>query len=116
MAVVERPRRKPLDHQLERVSWALFLIMIGGLALIPGVPSGTWLIGTGLIMLGLNLARLMNGIRMSTFTIIAGIAAIVFGLAQFLGTDVPVFPILLILIGASLLWRTFVEREPPRQA
>ncbi len=39
--------------------------MIGGLWLAPSqlVPEGTWLIGTGLIMLGLTAARQMDGIR-----------------------------------------------------
>jgi hypothetical protein len=112
MAVVRGPRREALDHQLERVSWALFLIMIGGLAFVPAVPSGAWLVGTGLIMLGLNAARWMNGLRTSTFTIVVGVAALALGVAQVVGTDLPVFPLLLILIGASILWRTFVERKP----
>ena len=111
MAIVQGPRRDVLDHQLESVGWALFLIMIGGLMLLPGVPGGTWLIGTGLIMLGVNVARQMNGIRMSTFTIVLGIAALMLGIAQIAGTGLPVFPLLLILIGASILWRVFTERE-----
>jgi hypothetical protein len=105
--------KQSLDHQFERMAWGLFLVMIGGLALVPGqiVPAGTWLVGTGLIMLGLNAARQMNGIRTSTFTIVLGIAAVVLGVAQVVGTNLPIFPLLLIVIGASILWRAFVERE-----
>ncbi|HEX8968886.1 MAG TPA: hypothetical protein VF937_13450, partial [Chloroflexota bacterium] len=91
MAVIDRTHQSTLDHQFERISWALFLIMIGGLALVPGVPGGTWLIGTGLIMLGLNAARYMNGIRMSNFTIVVGILALGVGVAEFIGTSLPVF-------------------------
>ncbi len=112
MAVTDTSQQSTLDHQFERVSWALFLIMIGGLAFVPEVPGGTWLIGTGLIMLGLNAARYMNGIRMSNFTIVVGMLALVFGVAEFVGTSLPVFPVLLILIGATILWRTVFEREP----
>jgi hypothetical protein len=112
MAAIGRPGRDALDHQLERIGWALFLIMIGGLMLVPGVPGGVWLIGTGLIMLGLNAARQANGIPMSAFTIVLGIAAVVLGVAEIVGAGLPVFPILLILIGASILWRAFGEREP----
>jgi hypothetical protein len=112
MAVIDRSHKDALDHQFERISWALFLIMIGGLALLPDVPGGTWLIGTGLIMLGLNLARQRNGIRPSAFTIVLGIVAVVTGVAEVAGAALPVFPLLLILIGASILWRALLDREP----
>jgi hypothetical protein len=112
MSVVAGPRKDALDHQLERVGWALFLIMIGGLMLLPGVPSGTWLIGTGLIMLGLNAARRRNGTRMSPFTVVLGIAAVALGAAAVVGIELPVVPLLLLVIGASILWRAFGEREP----
>jgi hypothetical protein len=112
MAVTERSRGEALDHQLERTGWALFLIMIGGLMLVPGVPGGAWLIGTGLIMLGLNAARYLSGVRVSTFTTLLGIAALALGMAEVVGTALPVFPLLLILIGASILWRAFLERRP----
>lgn len=109
---VEAPRKGALDHQLESVGWALFLIMIGGLMLVPGVPSGTWLVGTGLIMLGVNAVRRLNGITPSAFTVVLGVLAIAFGVAEMIGTSLPVFPLALILIGASILWRGFVERRP----
>jgi hypothetical protein len=111
MATMDVSDKRALDHQFERMSWALFLIMLGGLGLVPGVPSGTWLIGTGLIMLGLNVARYMNGIPIGTFTICLGFAAIAFGVARFVGADLPVLPILLILIGASILWRSAREHQ-----
>jgi hypothetical protein len=112
MAAVEQHSKHQLDDQLERISWALFLIMIGGLALMPDVPSGTWLIGTGLIMLGLNGARQLNEIPVSAFTMVLGLVALAAGLAEVLGTALPVFPLLLILIGASILWGAFAERHP----
>ena len=106
MATIGTSDKRALDHQFERISWALFLIILGGLGLLPGVPSGTWLIGTGLIMLGLNVARYVNGIPVSTFSISLGFAAVAFGVARFVGADLPVLPILLILIGASIIWRS----------
>jgi hypothetical protein len=106
MAASDVPDKRELDHQFERISWALFLIMLGGLGLVPGVPSGTWLIGTGLIMLGLNIVRYLNDIPVSRFTILLGFAAMAFGLVRLVGADLPVLPILLILIGASIIWRS----------
>ena len=35
--------------------------MTGVLALIPGLPDGTWLVGLGLLILALNVVRLVIG-------------------------------------------------------
>jgi hypothetical protein len=87
--------------------------MIGGIGLIPDerVPEGTWLIGVGLIMLGINLARYLNNIRMSSFTIVLGVLALLFGLSDFVGLNLPFFPILLILIGINIIIKPFFERK-----
>jgi hypothetical protein len=100
------PQKRALDSQLERIGWGLFLIMIGGLALVPKglVPEGVWLVGTGLIMLGLNVARRLNGIRVSGFTVVLGLAALAAGLSAVAGVSLPVFPILLIALGAQILY------------
>jgi hypothetical protein len=94
------------DRQLERISWALFLIMIGGLALMPKglVPEGVWLVGAGLIMIGLNVARYLKGIRVSGFTVVLGLAALAAGFSSVAGVSLPVFPILLIALGAQILY------------
>lgn len=111
MATIDIRSKQQLDHQFERVGWALFLIMIGGLMLVPGVPSGTWLVGAGLIMLGLNLARQLNGIRPSGFTTVVGIFALALGVSEILGIAFPVFPILLVVIGASILAGMLSEHQ-----
>ena len=87
-----------LNKRLETIGWALFLIMIGGIGLVPKaqVPEGLWSIGVGLIMLGLNAARYYYKIKMSGFTIVLGT-----GIGELMGADLPVFAILLILIGAT---------------
>ena len=112
MAIVGASGKRELDHQLERIGWALFLIMIGGLALLPTVPSGLWLVGAGLILLGLSAARAMNGIHRGTVSVLLGIVAIAFGVAELMGVALPVFPLLLIVVGASILWRTAMARSP----
>jgi hypothetical protein len=111
MLPIDDSDKQHLDRRFERVGWGLFLVMIGGLWLLPGVQPGVWLVGTGLIMLGLNAARNANGIPASTFTLILGTAAIVLGVSEMMGTAMPVFPILLIVIGASIVWRTAMARE-----
>jgi hypothetical protein len=61
--------KSSLNQRFEAIGWALFLIMLGGIGL---VPEGTWLVGVGLIMLGLNLARYLSDIPMSLGTLFLG--------------------------------------------
>jgi hypothetical protein len=110
MTMPEDVRKQDLNKRLETVGWGLFLIMIGGLAFVKGVPEGTWLIGAGLIMLGLNAVRLVLGIRASWFTLILGTIALLSGIGQVLGVDIPVWPVLLILIGLAVIVRSVRPR------
>jgi hypothetical protein len=102
-----------LNKRLESIGWGLCLIMIGGIWLVPDarVPKGSWLIGAGLIMLGLNAARYLSGIKMSGFTVILGILALGFGISDFFGVDLPLFPILIILIGANIILKPLIEKK-----
>jgi hypothetical protein len=103
-----------LNKRLEAIAWGLFLIMIGGLWLLPDqtVPEGTWLFGVGVIMLGLNGVRYLYGIKMSGFTIFLGIVALIIGVGSFLGMDLPIFPILIILWGLSVVLEPFLKKKP----
>jgi len=109
----EDEQKNALNKRLEGISWALFLIMIGSIWLVPKemVPKGTWLIGVGLIMLGLNGVRYLNDIKMSGFSIVVGILALLFGASDFLDVKLPFFPILLILIGASIILKPLIEKN-----
>ncbi len=97
--------KRALNKRLEAIGWGLFFIMIGGLWLVPGevLPEGTWLIGVGVIMLGLNLARYLNQIKMSWFTIVLGVLALAAGLGDYIGVELPLIPILIVLVGLSII-------------
>lgn len=110
MTNADGARKQELNKRLETVSWGLFLIMLGGLFLVPAVPPGTWLIGAGVIMLGLNGIRLLAGIRASWFTLVLGTIALLAGLGSVLGIDMPVGPILIILVGLAIIVRAFQPR------
>lgn len=99
------PRREGRDGQLERIGWALFLIMIGGLALVPSewVPEGTWLAGTGLIMIGLNIVRDRNALPVSSFSAVLGTIALAVGASAMTGAVLPVLPVLLAAVGLQTL-------------
>ena len=110
----EKEQKLHLNKKLEAVSWGLFLIMIGGLWLLPDetIPEGTWLIGVGVIMMGLNAARYRYGIKVSGFTVVLSIIALSIGISDIFGVDLPVFPILLILWGLSVVLEPFIKKKP----
>jgi hypothetical protein len=99
------------DRNLETVAWGALFIWWGITELIPGLPHGTGAIGIGLIFLGLNLARSLNGIPTSGFTTTLGILALVLGGLELarsvmrLPFELPIFAILLIVLGAIMLVR-----------
>lgn len=104
---------RDLNIRLDEIGWALFLIMIGSIWLLPnvGIPADAWLIGAGLIMLGINFARFFNGIKMSGFTIFLGVVALLAGISGIFSLKLPLFAALFIVFGASLLIRAFFKER-----
>ncbi len=101
-----------LNKRLEDIGWGLLLLLTGGILLVPArqVPHGTWLIGAGIVLLGLNAVRYRNGIKMSMFSTILGLLALAGGLGEFYGVQLPPFALFLILLGASIILRPRLER------
>ena len=87
--------------------------MIGEFWLLPEgtLPDGTWLIGMGAIILGLNAYRIYIGIRFSGFWIVIGILALSFGLSEVFYLDLPIIPILFILFGVSIVFKHFTKKD-----
>jgi hypothetical protein len=94
-----------VHRHLDTVASSLLLIMMAGLWLIPAhvIPSGTWLIGAGSVLLSLNVARALNGIPMSAFATILGLVAFGLGLFDLVRVGVLLEPILVSLLGADSL-------------
>lgn len=107
------PEKAALNKRLESIGWGLFLIMLGGFALVPDemIPKGVWSIGVGVIMLGLNATRYSYKIRMSGFTTALGILAVIGGVLQLLGMRTLEGAILLIILGAYLLVKPWFDRK-----
>jgi hypothetical protein len=104
---MENTRTSNLD--LGTIAWGAFFILWGITAMFKSLPDGTGAIGIGVILIGLNLARLWKGQPISGFTTTFGILALLAGALQLarpflhLSFDLPVFPILLIALGVILL-------------
>jgi uncharacterized membrane protein len=110
---VRDPQKAALNKRLEAIGWGLFLVMLGGFILVPGeqFPKGWWSIGIGVIMLGLNIARYFNQIRMSGFTTFLGIIAIISGVLELAGMDMLEGAIFLIILGAYLIIKPWFDKR-----
>jgi hypothetical protein len=103
------------NHRFEVLAWGAFFIWWGITELFPALPEGLGAIGIGLILLGLNMARSLNGIPASGFTTTLGILALVLGSLELSGPilrlpfEVPVFAILLIVLGLIFLGRELMQ-------
>ena len=98
-----------LNRNFEAIAWGALLIWWGITELIPSMPDGSGPIGIGLILIGVNIARSLNGVPANRFSITLGILALVWGGLEMAGTllslpfELPVFAILLIVLGAIIL-------------
>ena len=111
--MVQDAEKAALNKRLETMFWGLFLIMLGGWALIPEetIPKGAWSIGVGLLMLGLNATRYFSGIRMSGFTTVLGILALLGGIGDMLGWADLNGALLLIILGVYLILKSWFEKN-----
>jgi hypothetical protein len=97
------------DFDLEAIAWGAFFILWGITEMLPSLPEGTGAVGFGLILLGLNLARLWQGQPISGFTTTLGSLALLLGGLELarpllhLSFELPVFAILLIVLGVITL-------------
>ncbi len=104
-----------LNRSYETVAWGAFFIWWGITELFPSLPHGLGAVGIGLILLGLNAARSRNGIPTSGFTTALGILALVLGGLELAGPvlrlpfELPVFAILLIVLGVTVLGRSLIQ-------
>jgi hypothetical protein len=101
--------KKSLNCTFETLAWGALFIWWGLTELIPSLPAGAGMIGIGLILLGLNLARITKGISVSGFSITLGFLACLWGGLELAGAllrmpfDIPVFAFLLIVLGAFVI-------------
>jgi hypothetical protein len=113
---LEQPAKKSrearLDCRLNDIGWGLLLMLTGAVWLLPAadVPPGTWLFGVAAILLGINVARYLEHIAVSGFSIALGVAALVAALSQVWRTDPPLVAVFLLVMGFSLILKPLLTR------
>jgi len=109
--------KQALNRNFDTMAWGAFFIWWGITELFKSLPVGIGAVGIGLILLGLNAARALNGISTSPFTITLGIVTLVIGgldlakAALQLPWDLPVFAITLTLLGVLFLARAVLANR-----
>ena len=100
---------RKLNPDLGTIAWGAFFILWGITEMFKSLPEGTGAIGIGIILIGLNLARLWKGQSTSGFTLTFGVLAFLLGTLQLarpylhLSFELPIFAILLLALGLIML-------------
>ena len=98
-----------LNRNFEAIAWGALFIWWGITELFHSLPDGTGATGIGLILIGVNVVRWLSGLPVSRFSTALGILALVWGGLELVGVllslpfEIPVFAILLIVLGAIVL-------------
>ena len=111
---VQKGDTEAVHDRFVAVGWALFLILVGAIWLIPkdAVPDGIFFIGVGVILLGLSLVKYLMGLKASAPAIFLGIITLAIGGISFLGLKLQVFPVIVILVGVFILFTVLFKKKP----
>ena len=110
---------KKIDGRLQTAAWGIIIVLYGGLCLVPGNQTSLFVLGIGIVLLGLNLLRYINNIHINGLSTAFGMVSLILGGVAFirpmLGWKNPLelsfFPILLIVFGLYLLIPTSNHKE-----
>ena len=99
-----------LDKRYRSIAWGVLFILIGTLSLIPGDQTSLAILGSGVILLGLNLGRSLSKIPMNGFSLALGAAAFLTGALVIFRSqlgihfEIELLPVVLIAVGVYWLW------------
>lgn len=106
----EKAATSELARRLDAVGWALFLIWIG-IVLLISAQASLALLGIGVIILGVQVARVVLQLNLEGFWFVVGLLFLVGGFWQMVGAQFPLVPILLIVAGLAVILTRFLPRR-----
>ncbi len=98
-----------INRNYEGIAWGALFIWWGISVMVPSLPNGSTALGTGLILIAVNIARKLAGLPANGFSTTIGILALIWGGLELLGVvmhlpfELPIFAILLIALGVIIL-------------
>jgi len=106
----EKTENRDLTRRLNVTTRGLFFIWLG-VAVLAQLGWGWTLIGIGVIALGEQAARYKLDLKLSTAWTIGGAIFLIGGLWQLIHISFPLAPLLLILLGAAIIWNGFFGKS-----
>ncbi|MBI5265307.1 MAG: hypothetical protein HY852_26235 [Bradyrhizobium sp.] len=100
------PDQHEVSRQIDSGAWAAFFIWLG-LVMLAGVPWAWFLVGLGILILGAQYMRRQRNLNLERFGVVVGFIILAAGVWELLDLPLPLMPILLIVLGGYLLWKTF---------
>jgi hypothetical protein len=107
--------RAPLEKRLDGAGWGLLFIWVG-LCIATHIGWGVALVGIGLVMLGVQVARRLTGLALDRFALTVGGVLVAGGIWDFVNGSVELVPLLAIGVGVVLLVSALTGRPRPRGA
>jgi len=115
---------KKFNRTINAVGWGLLLVLWGVTILFDFIPFGVGVMGSGLVLLGANGVRLLNGLPTKDDNTVLGILALAWGgleLARpvlhrlFVSADLDwvIFAMLMVVLGLILLTRGLLRIGRP---
>ena len=99
-------------RRIDSTTWGLLLLMTGVLLFAPNaMPEGTWLVLAGVILLGASVARYAMHLKVSAFIVALALVAVAGGGFTLAGMKVPLFAAFLVLLGASIMFRSWLTHS-----
>lgn len=92
-------------RQIDSATWAVFFIWVG-VVMLGGLPWDWFLVGVGILILGAQMLRRQWNLKIDTFGVVIGLIILAAGMWDLLSLPLPLMPIILIALGAYLLWKT----------
>ncbi|MBN1332825.1 MAG: hypothetical protein JW971_03590 [Synergistales bacterium] len=99
-------KNQKLSQKIATLGWGVFFIWLG-IFLWIHFQTGFFLLGLGILILGMQFARRRFDLAMEHFWVAVGILSIVGGFWDLIETELPLVPVLLILAGSGLVLFSF---------
>ena len=103
-------QQQELAKRLDAAGWGTFILWVG-IALMWDVGWGVGLLGIGLITLAGQAARQYVRLKPEGFWVVVGALFLIGGLGALYQLDIPMGPIVLMVVGLTLVISAFTDRR-----